>query len=126
MIELLILAPDTAMLHHAPSGFTFTGEVFKEAKLRDSLSAEQKITADLERAVHYLTRRFPRRIRVQWVDPWSFGGLWCAVRFRVRHYPTVIVNRRTLLFGEQITMPAFTNTIAELLSASPISDPTKP
>ncbi len=116
MIEVLIVAPQGGLDHHVPAGFIFADEVFQEARLGDPITAGQSLTRELDRALGYLASRFPRRIRVRRVDPWTPGGLWLAFRFRLRSFPAVILDRREVLSGEQLRFEAFRERITALLS----------
>ncbi len=117
MIDLLIVAPPRGFDQHVPAGFIFADEVFAAAELRDPISVAQEEAAELRRALHYLGRRYPRRIRVRWVDPWTPGGLWLSFRFRLRAYPAVIVNQSEVLKGEQLQFQTFCDLISQLLAA---------
>jgi len=118
MVNLLIVAPSSSFTHHVPAGFIFADEVFKEARLRDPISSSQSITAELERSLSRLARRYPRRIRVWEVDLWSPAGLWISLRFRLREFPAVIVNGKEVLSQEQLGEVVFREYIENLLARS--------
>jgi hypothetical protein len=102
MITLLIYAPPEDFTEHAPTGFIFTNELFAAQKLTDPISNAQQLTADLARTVTYLIKRYPGRLRVRWVNPWSLLGLWVSVRYRLRTTPAVLIGRNLVLTGEDI------------------------
>ncbi len=116
MLELLLVAPAEQMLHHVPGGFLFTDEVFTAAKMRDSISHRQRMAADLERTLGYLARRYPRRIRIQRLNLWSLGGLLATVRFRIRSFPALIINRQRLLTDGELEFRALRETVDAYLS----------
>ncbi|MBI4772443.1 MAG: hypothetical protein HY784_18940 [Chloroflexi bacterium] len=87
------------MLEHAPAGFGYVGEMFEQARLKDSLTESQSPDAWLVRSLGHLARRFPRRLRVQWVNLWSLPGLLLAVRYRVRTYPTIVFSTGIVYTG---------------------------
>jgi len=122
MIDLIIIAPSDSLTNHVPGGFIFADEVFSEASLQDSISAAQKAIPELDKTLSYLVKRFPRRIRVRRVSLWSLGGLWFAFRFRLRHYPVVIVNQSIVLQGEDLKPKALIDRIGDLLSKTDHSE----
>lgn len=116
MIELLLVTPVEYMNAHVPAGFLFADEVFSEAGLRDSLSAQQMSAREAHRALHYLQRRYPRRVRVRRIELWSLPGLLAAIRFRLRRFPTLIINRTQVLPPEEINLPRLKAIVENLLS----------
>lgn len=116
MIELLIIAPIEKFRTQVPRGFNIADDVFSEAKLNDPISKAQTLTSDLQRALHYLAHHYPRRIRTQWVEQWSPGGLWCALRYRLRSYPAVVLNQREILTGSKLEFKAFIDHISNMLA----------
>lgn len=119
MIELLIFVPHDDFVHHAPTGFVLADEFFEASRLKDPISAAQQQTVNLKRDVYYLLKRYPNRVSVQWVDPWSVLGLWVAFRHRMRTFPSVLVDRKILLVGDEIRV--LKERVEELLSQSPAS-----
>jgi len=115
MIELLIVAPSTSFTHHVPAGFIFTDEVFAEANLRDPVSQSQKLTSDLEHTLGYLAKQYPGRLRLRWLNLWSPGGAWAAVRFRLRSFPAVVINQNQVLVDDQLQIQSFITYIDALL-----------
>ena len=116
MIEILIVAPSNSFTHHVPGGFIFADEVFTEANLRDSVSQSQNLTSDLEHALGYLAKRYPKRLRVRWLNLWSPEGMWAAIRYKIRSYPAVIINQNRLLTGEELQIHPLREIIESLLS----------
>ena len=116
MIELLIVAPLERYRNQVPRGFSFTDEVFSEAKLDDPISKAQNLTREIQRAVSYLANRYPKRVRARWVELWSPGGLWCAIRYRLRSFPVVILNQTDILTGDELKFKELINLVSETLS----------
>lgn len=116
-IELLVYAPREDFARHGTTGFGYTSQLFSAYRWNDNISEIQDLTNKLRRTLGYLQRRYPRRIRVQWVDPWSLGGLWIAFRYRLRGFPAVLINRETVLKGEELK--SLTQRVAEILSTPP-------
>ncbi len=116
MLTLFVFAPHIAA-SSGPRGFLFTQEILHAYRLNDPQQ-----NADLERLARrltYLRNRYPGRVRVQWVEPWSPGGLWMAWRFRVRAFPTVVIGAEYILTGE--ALDNLEDIVAEKLSAVSIS-----
>ncbi|MEJ2484419.1 MAG: hypothetical protein P8Y68_01665 [Anaerolineales bacterium] len=116
MIELLIVAPLERYKHQVPRGFSFTDEMFSEAKLDDPISKAQNLTMELQRAVSYLAHRYPQRVRARWVELWSPGGLWCAIRYKLRSFPVIILNQTEILTGDDLKFKALIDHISETLA----------
>lgn len=116
MIELLVISPGDHIVTNAPEGFALADQVFQEASLVDALSENQRAHPSLERTLGLLIRRYPRRIRVRWANPWSPGGLLACIRYRVRTFPAVIMNRARVLDGEQLDPENLRNIIEAELS----------
>lgn len=116
MIDILIIAPSDSFTHHVPAGFIFADEVFTEADLRDPVSQSQKLTLELEHALGYLAKKYPKRLRIHWLNLWSPGGVWTAIRYRLRSYPAMVVNQRHVLVDDQLQIQPLQNFIDSLLS----------
>ncbi len=114
MLTLFVFAPPEAAAPGAPRGLIFTQELFRVYRLKGRQA--EAILADLPRRLAYLQNRYPGRVRVQWVDPWSLGGLWMAWRFRARIVPSVAVGKGPLLTGE--TLKDLEDIVAERLSSA--------
>jgi len=116
MIELLIIAPTDSFTHHVPAGFIFADEIFTEANFRDPVTQSQRLTSELERNLGYLARKFPGRLRVRWINLWSLGGAWTAIRYKLRSFPAVLVNQKEVLIEDQLETHTFRNYVENLLS----------
>ena len=66
-------------------------DFFAQAHLKDEVTARHDLHSAVRRAVVYLQHRFPGRLRVRWIDPWSLSGLWFCWRHRVRHIPCLVL-----------------------------------
>jgi hypothetical protein len=102
VINIIIYTPPEDHTQHAPLGFIFTNELFAVQKLKDPISDAQQLSFDLIKSLSYLKNRYPKRLRIRFVNPWSLLGLWVAFRFRLRSFPAVILNRDLVLTGEEI------------------------
>lgn len=116
MIDLLIISPSDSMTYNVPAGYIFADEVFAEAKLQDPISKSQKLTYNLERALIYLAKKYPGRLRLRWLNLWSLGGVWVTFRYKLRSFPTVIDNNKHVLSDEQLQFDSICNFIDSLLS----------
>ena len=116
MIELLVIAPSDSFTHHVPAGFIFADEVFTEANLHDPISQSQKMTFDLERTLGYLAKKYPKRLQIRWLNLWSLGGVWTAIRYRLRSFPAVVVNQSHVLTEDQLELQILRDYIDSLLS----------
>lgn len=118
-IEILIFSPGPQDVQGVPRGFTLVDQYFSASSAKDPISTEQQLLEGLQKTLVYLVKRYPRRLTVQWVSPWSLGGLWVSVRYRIRTFPTVIIDHRHILVGEQID--GLADRVAEILSQVPTS-----
>jgi len=116
MIDILIISPSDSMTYNVPAGYIFADEVFAEAKLYDQISHSQKLTSDLERALIYLAKHYPGQLRLRWLNLWSLGGIWATLRYRLRTYPTLIINQKHILTNDQLQIDSLRNFIDSLLS----------
>ncbi len=116
LIELLIYSPHEYD-QGAPTGFSLAREYFHASRLQDSVSKAQHVGKDLQRVVYYLCRRYPHRIRVHWVNPWSLPGLWLSFRFRLKGFPCVIINQRQVLCTD--TLEQLEQRVIDILGESP-------
>lgn len=71
-------------------------EVYEEAGLADELSVQQLPDRWLFASLDGLRRQYPEQLHVRWVSPYSLLGLYVAIRFRIRTYPTVIIGSTPL------------------------------
>lgn len=92
MIDLLVIAPSEEITQHTPIGFALLDQVFTEAGLKDKVSEPQSTAEALRRTLIYLTRRYPRRIRIQWIEPLSLRGLYLKFRFHLSTYPVILIH----------------------------------
>jgi hypothetical protein len=116
VIDLIVISPSDHMLTHAPNGFLIADQMLAEASLKDSISTKQRNSLPLEQTLGLLVRRYPRRIRVRWVNPWTPGGLLVCIRFRVRTFPAVVMNGTRVLTGAQLERDVLRQTLEEALS----------
>jgi len=98
-LNITILSQRNPLYEHAPDGFGYVGEMFEQARLKDRLTESQSPDAWLAHSLGRLSRRFPRRLRVQWVSLWSLPGLQLAIRYRVRTYPTIVFSTGIVYTG---------------------------
>jgi hypothetical protein len=110
----MIFSPSFQDSQGVPRGFTLVDEYFSASRAKDPLTANQQLLAGLQRTLAYLVKRYPKRIIVRWVNPWSFEGLWVSVRYRVRTFPAVLINRKIILVGTEID--DLTDRVADVLS----------
>ncbi len=117
VINLLVVAPSEEITQHTPIGFTLLDQMFTEAGLKDKVSDSQTTAERLRRSLIYLSRRFPRRLRIQWVEPLSLRGLYVKFRYRLRTYPVVLMQSSgefRILTGDEIKQLA--DHVVEMLS----------
>lgn len=118
MIELIIVAPSDDVTENAPIGFILVDEIFAQAGLKDTISSSQTMMGEMRRTLAYLINRFPRRIRVEWVEPLSLRGIYTKFRYRLRAYPVVLIlsgSEAQIIAGEDIA--SLRQKIEELLSS---------
>ncbi|RMD59077.1 hypothetical protein D6833_12035 [Candidatus Parcubacteria bacterium] len=118
ILSLLVLAPYEGEAEHLPGGALFAGDYFRAARLEDSLSHRQRFARELEATLRYLQQRFPQRLRVRWVSPWSLRGLWLAWRHRVRRFPAVVFPDGWVAQGEDLRREALRERVAAYLAGS--------
>ena len=90
-MRIIVFAPPDDINQGAPRGFSFVDGVFQEARMKDPISTSQMDSEWLRRKLHYLVRRYPRRIQVEWVNPLSIQGIIFSVRFRQRKFPSILL-----------------------------------
>lgn len=115
MIELLVYAPREDFARQGTTGFDYSSQLLSAYRWHDNITQNQDISASLRRTLFYLQHRYPQRIRIHWVDPWSLSGLWIAFRYRLRGFPSVLINRETVLRGEEIKL-LLEQQVVEILS----------
>jgi hypothetical protein len=79
--------------HHVPGGFLYVDEMFAEAGLRDGLGASESNSMWQRMRVvrRGLQRELKRPVVLRVVNPWSPGGLWLVVRYRLRSFPCFLI-----------------------------------
>ena len=117
----VIAAPGTQLFPLGPSGATVAEDILTHAKLSDSLTSHKEIDRDVRRALVYLQHRFPGRLRVTWVNPWSLFGLWFCWRHRVRRIPSLMLPDGHLIDLRQVDLTALRDTIAAYLAGEPFN-----
>ncbi len=120
VLDLVLIAPEGAYTAHAPGGALFAEQYFAAARLEDRLSAAQRPAAELVSTLRYLQRRFPGRIRVQWVSLWSLRGLWLCFRYRVRHFPALVLPDGRVLWGKALGRDVLREVVATYLSGQSV------
>jgi hypothetical protein len=98
----MIFSPGPQDTQGVPRGFSLVDEYFSASQAKDAFTTDQQLLVGLQRTLAYLVKRYPKRIAIQWVNPWSLGGLWVSVRYRIRTFPAVIINRQVILFCSEI------------------------
>jgi hypothetical protein len=117
LLTITVFAPPEQIGGSEPRGFAMVDDIFHEAKLSDPVSNSQKHFTQLERTLGYLVRRYPKRINVQWINPWSAQGLIFAFRYRLRIFPTVLLqshSEQKILASEELA--SLSDHVARLLS----------
>lgn len=99
-LELTIISPSAALLRSAPGGLGYLLEVYQEANLEDSLSRNQMPDQWLMKSLGRLRYRYPGRLRIRWVDPYSLLGFYLILRFRIRTFPAIILEKSLVEYGE--------------------------
>jgi hypothetical protein len=116
VVTITIVSLANASVRSAPGGIGYLAEVYQAADLTDELSVRQSPDRWLQASLARLKRRYGGLLRIRWVHPYSLAGLYLAIRYRIRTYPTIIVGSQLL---GPITDPAeFENLIAARLAAS--------
>jgi hypothetical protein len=113
VINILIYAPREDYTHQ-PIGLSFVNEFFVTPKQKKSVSFTQENINDLRRTAVYLKNRYPGRLRFHWVNPWSLSGIWIAFRYRLKSFPTVLIDNQIKL--TENNLKDLTRTVDELLS----------
>ena len=91
-------------------------EVYRAAGLSDELSVQQLPDHWLFSSLDKLRRSYPNQLQVRWVSPYSLLGLYVAVRFRIRTYPTIIIGSEVL--DSEIDAEHFEHLVATRLEGS--------
>jgi len=101
VLTLTVLSARNPLTQSVPGGLGYVTEMFDEARLRDGLSYQQLPDEWLIHSLNRLRRQYRKRLRLRWVDPHSLSGLYLSVRFRIRKFPAVIIDRELVYNGEQ-------------------------
>lgn len=96
MLTITVVSPSNASVGAAPGGIGYLAEMLEAANLKDQLSVQQLPDGWLFPSLARLRRRYRGRLRTRWVNPYSFLGLYLAVRFRIRLYPTIMIGGEIL------------------------------
>jgi hypothetical protein len=95
--ELIIITQFGDQFQNVPGGVGYVDEIIREAGLPTDAPIKPDDEAWLYACLNALDRRFGHDLRVRLVNPMSLYGLYLALRFRFRGYPTVITPRGRVL-----------------------------
>jgi len=112
----VIAAPGTDIFPLAPSGAVVAEDFLTQARLKDKVTAQQEVAYAVRRALAYLHHRFPGRLRVRWVNPWSLYGLWFCWRHKVRRIPSLLLPDGRQFALAHLNLPALRDFIAAYLA----------
>jgi hypothetical protein len=96
LLTITVISPSNASVGAAPGGLGYLAEMLEAGNLRDELSVRQLPDGWLFPSLARLRRKYRGRLRTRWVNPYSLLGLYLAVRFRIRAYPTIMLDREIL------------------------------
>jgi len=96
LLTITVVSPGSASVGGAPGGIGYLAEMYDAANLSDELSVRQLPDRWLFPSLARLRRRYHGRLRTRWVNPYSVLGLYLAVRFRIRSYPTIMIGSEIL------------------------------
>ena len=96
VLTITVVSPSNASVGAAPGGIGYLAEMYDAANLSDELSVRQLPDGWLFPSLAKLRRRYRGRLRTRWVNPYSLLGLYLAVRFHIRSYPTIIIGSEIL------------------------------
>lgn len=99
-LELIIVSPSATILRSAPGGLGYLLEMYQEARLEDELSRDQMPDQWLVKSLRRLRFRHPGRLQIRWVDPYSLLGFYLILRFRIRTFPAIILEKSLVDYGE--------------------------
>lgn len=100
VLTLTVISARNPLVQSVPGGLGYVTEMFDEARLRDGLSHQQLPDAWLAQCLSRLRRQYRKRLRLRWVDPHSVSGLFLAVRFRIRKFPAIIIDKELVYNGD--------------------------
>ncbi len=112
----VIAAPGTHIFPLAPNGATVAEDFLSQARLKDPITQHKEVDHTVRRALAYLQHRFPGRLRVRWVNPWSLFGLWFCWRHRVRQIPGLLLPDGRLLALQDLELTNLRDVIAAYLA----------
>jgi hypothetical protein len=96
VLTLTVVSPSNASVGAAPGGIGYLAEMYAAANLSDELSLRQQPDGWLFASLARLRRRYRGRLRTRWINPYSVLGLYLAVRFHIRSYPTIMIGSEIL------------------------------
>ncbi len=116
VLDLWVIAPATEaeLLPLAPHGGVIAADVLRQARGH----AEATVRQRLGRALAYVAHRFPGRLRVHWVDPWSLAGLWFCWRHRIRHIPGILFPDGHQMAEAEVTPATLRDRVAAYLTGT--------
>jgi hypothetical protein len=99
-LTITVITRGDDLEQHVPGGFQYVDQMFEEAGLRDTVSADQ--TKDFWRKLRILRRalgrEFGRSVNMRVLSPWTLSGLWFIVRHRLRNFPCIVIAGRRYPF----------------------------
>ena len=104
-VILEVVTPHAGLLHHMPRGIAYADKMLAERFSKALESDDEALW--LRRCIHYLDRRFHRWLQVRFITPLSLPGLFKAVRYRIRTYPTFIFGGATYSGRDLAELEAF-------------------
>lgn len=81
---------------HVPAGFLYVDQMYEEAGLRDSISANQvdSFWRRLRIFRRALAKEFGDAVKLRVLNPWTPEGLWFVFRHRLREFPVVVIGNK--------------------------------
>ncbi len=125
VLQIWVVAPEGGIFPLAPSGAVVAEDYLTHlpGRQRSARSAgaagEAESVYAIRRALHYLRHRFPGRLRVYWVNPWSLHGLWFCWRNHVRIIPAMLFPDGRQVSLQNVDMEALRDLIAAYLAGNP-------
>lgn len=115
LLTITVVSPSHAIVGGAPGGLGYLAEMLEAGDLRDELSVRQQPDGWLFPSLTRLRRRYRGRLRTRWVNPYSLLGLYLAIRFHIRSYPTIMLG--TEVFDSVGGAAEFEELVAARLAA---------
>jgi hypothetical protein len=94
---MLIVMPGISQFQNVTGGLAYVSEMMAEAKLGDRKDETPVDVAWLRELLRTMRRRLGRRVLVRLLDPMTLAGLFVVIRYRIRHYPSVVTPRGHVL-----------------------------